>query len=295
MINPPPEPLSPEERERVLRDNVLFDYHIAAKTSLDKPKAFILAGQPGAGKGGLSRRIEAELQDDVVTIDPEALRDYHPDVRRLRETHPYTWAPHTQSDADFWSEKLLTHTTALKKNLIYNATLSNGEWLSTLISELRSKSYEVEVRVVAAPTLESTLGIDQRFTRNFDVNGYGRYTLAEVHDEAYEKLPVCLDLLHQRTDARIRIFYREGRELYDNALNPQMPSAALRDAFEARLKDPAVTHQLRDGWRAQQIWHRDLTQRVASTSTHATQQERDAAESKRASSTWWKRWFGRHG
>lgn len=287
--------LSPQELDRILLDSILPDYSPSERTSLERPKAILLAGQPGAGKGGLSRRIEAELQDDVVTIDPEALRDYRPDIRRLRETHPYTWAPQTQSDADIWAEKLLAYTAALKKNLIYNATLNNGEWLSALIDELRSKGYEVEVRVVAAPTLESTLGIDQRFTCNFDVNAYGRHTLAEVHDEAYETLPGCLDLLHQRTDTRIRIFYRDGVELYDSAMHPHTPCAALQHALEARLKDPAITHQLRDGWRAQGIWHRDLTQRLASTSTGVARQERGSAESKQASSTWWKRLFGRRG
>lgn len=285
--------VSPQELERIFVDSILPDYSLSERTSLDKPKAILLTGQPGAGKGGLARRIEAELQDDVVTIDPEALRDYHPDVRPLRETHPYTWAPHTQSDADIWSEKLLTNTAALKTNLIYNATLNNAEWLSELIDKLRSKGYEVEVRVVAAPKLESQLGIDQRFTSNFDVNGYGRHTLTEVHDEAYDTLPACLDLLHQRTHMRIRIFYRDGVELYDNAMHPQTPGAALTHAFEDRLKDPAITHQLRDGWRAQGVWHRDLTQRLASTSTGGARQERGPAESQQASSTWWKRLFGR--
>lgn len=85
--------LSPQELECILLDSILPDYSPSERTSLDRPKAILLAGQPGAGKGGLSRMIEAELQDDVVTIDPEALRDYHPDMRRLREIRPYTWAP----------------------------------------------------------------------------------------------------------------------------------------------------------------------------------------------------------
>ncbi|WP_172959486.1 hypothetical protein, partial [Salmonella enterica] len=69
-----------------------------------------------------------------------------------------------------------------------------------------------------------------------------------------------LDLVHERTDVQIRIFNREGKELYDSHTSPKLPGAALQEAREARLKDPALTRQLRDGWQEQQAWHRDLPQ-----------------------------------
>jgi len=59
------------------------------------PRAIVLAGQPGAGKGGLVTAVEIELSDDVVKVDPDELRGAHPDARLLRQQHPYTWAGHT--------------------------------------------------------------------------------------------------------------------------------------------------------------------------------------------------------
>lgn len=48
-----PSELSPELRERIFKDDVLPKYRLSEKTSLENPRAIILAGQPGAGKGTL--------------------------------------------------------------------------------------------------------------------------------------------------------------------------------------------------------------------------------------------------
>ncbi len=61
-------------------------------TSQTKTRAIILAGQPGAGKRGLSGAAKSELNKDVVTIDPDELRRYHPGVDAFRQAHPYTWS-----------------------------------------------------------------------------------------------------------------------------------------------------------------------------------------------------------
>jgi hypothetical protein len=69
-----PSELSPELRERIFNEDVLPKYRLSEKTSLENPRAIILAGQPGAGKGTLSNAAKAELRGDVVTIDPAARR-----------------------------------------------------------------------------------------------------------------------------------------------------------------------------------------------------------------------------
>ena len=64
----------------------------------ETPRAVILAGQPGAGKGGLARTVEYEFSNDTVKIDPDELRVHHPEFSRLREKYPYTWSDYTHSD-----------------------------------------------------------------------------------------------------------------------------------------------------------------------------------------------------
>ncbi|WP_162253674.1 zeta toxin family protein [Lysobacter sp. Root690] len=254
--------ISEQEHAQTFQEKILVDANLASKTSLNHPKAVILGGQPGAGKGGLVETVRGELRNDAIVIDPDNLRDAHPHVTEFRRETPYTWSGRTHADASQWADELLDATVSAKKNLIFDTTLSNGQWTSELIKDLQSKGYEVEVRAIAAHRLESELGVDRRFTHKLDRDGFGRHVPEGARDAIYDKLPASLDTVHTQTDAPIRIFNREGVELYDSRTSTQLPGAALEQAREARLKGPVLTRALRDAWQEQQSWHQELPEKL---------------------------------
>lgn len=275
--------LSQEAHRLVFESEILPDYRVDEKTSHERPRAIILAGQPGSGKGGLADDAKAELNKDAVTIDPDALRRYHPEVGDFRQESPYSWSGRTHVDAGQWADELLEATTSGKKNLIFDTTLSNGEWASdTLIKGLQEKGYQVEVRAVATSKLESELGVDTRFSDSLKQFGYGRHVPEGARDAIYDKLPVSLDTIRERTGVPIRLFNREGAELYDSRTDARLPSVALREAREARLQDPAITRNLRDGWRGQQKWHGELPESIREN-PRIDEQTRDRLLAERAS------------
>ncbi|MBN7135992.1 hypothetical protein A7A76_14830 [Lysobacter enzymogenes] len=116
----------------------------------------------------------------------------------------------------------------------------------------------MEVRAIAAHKLESELGVDKRFTDKLDLDGHGRYVPEGARDAIYAKVPASLDTIQAHTGVPIRIFSREGAELYDSRSDPRPPGQALEAARNARLSDPAITQQLREGWEQQVQWHRTL-------------------------------------
>ncbi|MDZ7474865.1 zeta toxin family protein [Stenotrophomonas pavanii] len=75
-------------------------------TPQERPKAIVLAGQPGAGKSGVAGAAIRELAGDAIPIDPDALREMHRDAPQLVQQHPYTWSGHTHSDASRWAKEL---------------------------------------------------------------------------------------------------------------------------------------------------------------------------------------------
>lgn len=250
--------LSPQEHARIFQEEVLPDYRLPSKGSHDRPKAIILGGQPGAGKGSLADAAKSELSGDAITIDPDALRNHHPDVGQLRRESPYDWSRHTHADAGQWADELRDAAVAERKNFIFDTTLSNGQWTTELIKDLQSRGYQVEVRAIAVHKLESELGVDKRFTDKLDLDGHGRYVPEGARDAIYAKVPASLDTIQANTDVPIRIFNREGAELYDSRSDPRLAGQALAEAREARLRDPAITQQLREGWEQQTNWHRTL-------------------------------------
>ena len=93
------EQLSKEQLQRLMSDTVIPESGINELASHEKPRAIVLAGQPGAGKGSLVRAAEREFADDVLVIDPDRLRDKLPDARKVQEADPFGWPKATNSDA----------------------------------------------------------------------------------------------------------------------------------------------------------------------------------------------------
>ncbi|WP_448140972.1 zeta toxin family protein [Stenotrophomonas sepilia] len=251
--------LSPEDHAARLRDVILPESRLDQVTSQPMPRAIVLAGQPGAGKGGLVTAVEFELSDDVVKVDPDELRGAHPDARLLRQQHPYTWAGHTHEDSSQWAKELRSAAIEGRRNLILDTTLGNGDSAVYLIKDLQANGYDVEIRGVVAHRLESELGVDARFSNSLDSRGFGRYVPEDVRKHVYDALPGNLDKVQAETGIQIRLYGREGAQVYDSHSDTRLPGAALEAEREARLKDPRITQSLRDGWRAQGRWHAELT------------------------------------
>ncbi|HEL3255198.1 TPA: zeta toxin family protein [Stenotrophomonas maltophilia] len=252
-------PLSPDLHQQILWEQIIPKSGLDSRTSYENPQAVILAGQPGAGKGGLAGQVRRELHNDVITIDPDALRDEHEYVRSLRKQYPYTWAGHTHDDASQWAKELRSSAIDGRKNLILDTTLGNGDSAVALIRDLQANGYEVEIRGVVAHRLESELGVDRRFTSDLDLVGFGRYVPEDVRKHVYDALPGNLDKVQAETGIQIRLYGREGAQVYDSHSDTRLPGAALEAEREARLKDPRITQTVRDGWRAQGRWHAELT------------------------------------
>ena len=48
------------------------------------PKGFVLGGQPGAGKSNLIKMINAQLNGNVLVVNGDEFRRYHPNLMRYR-------------------------------------------------------------------------------------------------------------------------------------------------------------------------------------------------------------------
>ncbi|MFP8779740.1 zeta toxin family protein [Hydrogenophaga sp. RWCD_12] len=248
-----------DQHSSILRDQILRDPRYTQVTGGHAhPKAIILAGQPGAGKGGLTRSSLSELGGNAAVIDPDELRSAHPDARNLRGQKPYTWSGDTHSDASRWAQELRADAVAQRKNLILDTTMPRAE----VIKDLQAKGYDVEVRAVATHRLESELGVDRRFTDDLDRRGHGRYVPQEVRSAVYDKLPGALDDVAKQTGVPVQIYDREGKLHFDSRTSPKTsPGQALETARNARLT-PERLNDLHQSAGAQRQWHRDLPERV---------------------------------
>jgi predicted ABC-type ATPase len=163
-----PDRLNKEEHQRIFHEKVLPRSDIESFAPQEHPKAVILAGQPGAGKGNLRKATEIEFKGDIFAIDPDEQREFHPEAKRWQKESPYGWSQKTNSDAGAWAGELRNAGVERRVNLLVDTTLGDARSATRLTQGLQKAGYEVEIRAVAAHELESRVGVDRRITSKVD-------------------------------------------------------------------------------------------------------------------------------
>ena len=91
----------------------------------EKPKVFLLGGQPGAGKTGLENMINAK--DEYISISGDDFREYHPKFKEINLEHGREASKYTQQWCGAITEKLIVALGKEKYNLIIEGTLRTAE------------------------------------------------------------------------------------------------------------------------------------------------------------------------
>ena len=131
-----PDRLSKEHHQHIFQEKVLPQSGLDRFTPQDHPKAVILAGQPGAGKGGLARAVRQEFNGDIFPVDPDEQRKFHPDAKRWQQESPYGWSQQTNSDAGAWAGELRSAGVERRVNLLVDTTLGDARSATRMIEGL---------------------------------------------------------------------------------------------------------------------------------------------------------------
>lgn len=204
--------LSKEEHQQIRQE--ISEEYLQGTSRAEQPRAIILAGQPGAGKSGLTREARAELERDggAVIVDTDQLRDSHPDYDMLKSQNDRRAAGLVQKDSGQWADELTQDAMEQRRNLIIDGTLKNPDNARNLCDELKDQGYQVEVRAMAVAKEDSVQGVYGRYESQKAVDGSGRWVPEQVRDQAYEGMPRSLDTLEQGKHADRISVYRRGED-----------------------------------------------------------------------------------
>lgn len=254
--------LSKEELQRIQNEVVIPESGIDGLTTHERPRAIVLAGQPGAGKGALVGAARREFNGDILVIDPDELRDTLPGVRQLQEADPFDWPDETNKAAFKLANGLRDEGIKRHVNLVIDGSMSDAGNSIRTIEALQKKGYEVEVRAISTHWLESEQGIDRRFARQIDRFGVARDVDMDFHNRVYNDLPGNMEKVAEARGVQVRIYDRELNVLYDNRRDVGSPSEVLRETRAGRMEDPEVRQRLSEDWKQQQAWHEAMPETI---------------------------------
>lgn len=184
------------------------------KISVVKPIAYILGGQPGAGKTILQNSI-LKSNKNCIVINADAFREFHPYFSEIQAAFGDEAPKYTQPFINRITEQLISELSDEKYNLIIEGTLRTTETPINTCKTLKDKGYRVELHIIAVKkeiSYESTI---LRYENAIALGKTPRATAKEHHDLVAESIVKNLDIIYKsKVFDDIRLFSRFEKCIY---------------------------------------------------------------------------------
>ncbi len=203
-------------------------------------KAFLLGGQPGAGKSGLISFIKDENR--VIEINADDYRKRHPYYQELKNKYGDDYVLYTQNFIGKMTESLVEKLSDEGFPLVIEGTLRTVEVPLKTCEMLKKKGYNVDLNVVLVKPEISLLGTFQRYEKMLEVGTVARETPIEHHNNVARNIAGNLDILREKEVFNdIKIYNREGDNLYSQKNNPnQNPGDIFRKEFSRNFSQEEI-------------------------------------------------------
>ncbi|QNT58403.1 zeta toxin family protein [Neisseria musculi] len=188
----------------------------------------MLGGQPGAGKSNLVRKINAELGGNLLVVNGDEFRRYHPDFDEIQAKYGKDAPKHTAAFSGAMTEKVIAKALSEGYNISVEGTFRTAEVPMGTLDQMRAHGYETAVYIQTAPAEVSWQSTIERYKYMEDLGETPRATPKEHHDLVVKLLPKNADTVFASGKAdHFRVYSREGLIFDDRIHIGQMPGAAI--------------------------------------------------------------------
>lgn len=230
-----------KEFDIILKETI-FELKMS-KNPVNEKKAFLLGGQPGAGKSGLTSILQKE-NENIIVINGDDFRKKHPHYNEFQKTYGKKSVEYTKDFAGKMTEALINKLSDKGYSLIIEGTLRTAETPLKTQQELSKKGYQVELAVIQVKPEFSYLGTLTRYEEMINKGLKPRATLKKDHQIVVDNIANNLNTLYkQQIFSNIRIYNRENECLYSMKNTPNInPSTLILNEFKRDLtKDEKET------------------------------------------------------
>lgn len=222
---------------------------------VEHPRVIITGGQPGSGKSKLLELSKKEFPDrNVVVINGDDLRNYHPQADKILKEDDKKFAERTDPDSREWTRKVFERAIETKRNIIFESTMRDPGPISKTMEKLKEEGYHITGKVVAAHERQSTTGIFKRYEEQKAEKGFGRFSELSSHDAGYEGMPKTVEHIEkEKLVDRLEVYDRSGKLLSRNEVKEgkwEKEPEAVRVIEEERQREPTEREkqEIRTDW-----------------------------------------------
>ena len=194
----------------------VVEEQIKYKAPSSHPKAYILGGQPGAGKTSLQDVLRLKHADQIIVVNGDEYRKDIPKHQELKKLPGDKYAFITQRFANSVTEEVIGRASSMSYNLVIEGTLRNHETALRTCRLLKERGYLCELRVLAVNREISYYSTKLREKRLRENGEAARRTVTDNHNEVVKKLPGNVSKIYKSQEFdNITVYDRKGRCLYD--------------------------------------------------------------------------------
>lgn len=128
-----------------------------------RPQAVLLGGQSGAGKTTLHDVFKGKFANNVIVVNGDEYRSFHPRFRQLKKLYGDDYVLHTAAWAGAMTETLIDRLSRFSYNLIVEGTLRTAEVPLKTAHLLKERGYQVSLALMAVKPEISLLSCQLRY------------------------------------------------------------------------------------------------------------------------------------
>lgn len=197
--------------------NEIIKKNSYAKANQKKPLSFVLGGQPGAGKSSLTRQIYQSLDKNIVEINGDHYRKYHPNYKQFQEKFAKDSPKYTASFVGEMIEAVLQKAIQKRYNIVIEGTFRTVDTPVKTLKLLKKRGYSTSVYIKTCPKDESWQSCLERYEEMLKISPLeARYTDRNHHDLVTKNLAKnVLNVYKSGFVDNLKVFSRK-KKLYDN-------------------------------------------------------------------------------
>ena len=201
-----------------------------SKTSVSSPVAIVLGGQPGAGKSNIYQIARKRFDNNIVELDCDAFRVYHPYYEQIKLMFGKEDGARTNPFIFKAVDMLIEELSDLKYNLIIESSLKSPNSAINNGKMLPPKGYEVELHIMATNKETSWQSTINRYNEEMKKSGKPRAVPKDFHDNVISNICNSLYTVKQSgLMSNILMFDRKQNCLYNMKKDINIDPSILLD------------------------------------------------------------------